>query len=266
MLYLQIIYPTLRRCPFCFPHPRQDPTVHGMCHGVCNSKNFLLSLSWTEAQKKWDFSHNSKWFVNILAEFPSNSKMVPKDPPFVILIFQTGNHIELWLQDTPALMFVGRGMMRSPIHWEKHKNKIHWGNFLAEFKGDDFCKMMIEFSGMGHYVYCSSMNLNVLGDFDFNVFSSMRTCRLFFVLANQHWDIYTQPKRVSHPLTSSCLVIGERLSQPQRSQRRKHQQQRWWIYQTCSWSSWISSGMVDGFNYGGLSRYVLRCQCFPSGI
>lgn len=157
------------------------------------------------------------------------------------------------------------GMMRSPIHWEKHKEKIHWGNFLAEFEGDYFCKMMIEFSGMGHYVYCSSMNLNVPGDFDFNVFSSMNM-QTFFVLANQHWDIYTQPKRVSHPLTSSCLVIGERLSQPQRSQRRKHQQQRWWICQTCSWSSWISSGMVYGFNYGGLSRYVLRCQCFPSGI
>jgi len=29
------------------------------------------------------------------------------------------------------------------------------------------------------------------------------------VLANQHWDIYTQPRGVSHPLPSSCLVIGE---------------------------------------------------------
>lgn len=180
MLYLQIIYPTLRRCPFCFPHPRQDPTVHGMCHGVCNSKNFLLSLSWTEAQKKWDFSHNSKWFVNILAEFPSNSSMVPKDPPFVILIFQTGSHIELWLQDTPALMFVGRGWCDHP-YIGKHIKRIHWGNFLAEFEGDDFCKMMIDFSGMGHYVYCSSMNLNVLGDFDFNVFSSMNMQTSFCV-------------------------------------------------------------------------------------
>ena len=41
--------------------------------------------------------------------------------------------------------------------------------------------MMIEFSGMGHYVYCSSMNLNVLGDFDFNVFSSMNMQTFFCV-------------------------------------------------------------------------------------
>ena len=95
------------------------------------------------------------------------------------------------------------GMMRSPKHWENHLK-----NPVAEFEGDDFRKMMIEFSGMGHYVYCSSMNLNVLGDFDFNVFSSMNM-QTFFVLAKQHWDIYTQPKGVSHPLTSSCLVIGE---------------------------------------------------------